>query len=444
MTNAADRRLRFLFAMFQGGGNIPLIMPIVSELVRRGHDVRVLPGTGIRYPMPVSARFGELIESSGATRLPVAEPDTHPYDAAPPLRGVLFGWMPERFVRIARFEAQTTLWSPHWANVVSAALRHAPVDVLVADYWLLGAIAAGEALHVPCAVIVHNACPPNASGQPPKGSGLLPARTPVQHVRQAVWQWARDRVWALNGLPHHNKARVALGLAPLRSVFEQYDRAERVLVLGHEAFDFPAPRLAPNVRYTGTPVDDVDVSPRTWTSSWEEDDPRPLVLVSLSTLPQGQGPAVHRIVAALDGMPVRALVTLGPSLNAEDFRPPSNVVLAGFVPHSAVLPRAAALVSQCGLGTLTKALRHGVPLLCVPLVGDQPDNAARIVAHGAGLRVGPDASASEIRVALNRILREPTFRERARRLGEAMSGLRAEAAAADELEEVASQSREKR
>jgi hypothetical protein len=26
------RPLRFLFAMFQGGGNIPLILPIVSEL----------------------------------------------------------------------------------------------------------------------------------------------------------------------------------------------------------------------------------------------------------------------------------------------------------------------------------------------------------------------------------------------------------------------------
>jgi hypothetical protein len=41
--------------MFQGGGNIPLIMPIVTELALRGHDVSVLPGPGIRSrPIAVS------------------------------------------------------------------------------------------------------------------------------------------------------------------------------------------------------------------------------------------------------------------------------------------------------------------------------------------------------------------------------------------------------
>lgn len=438
MTNVVSAPLRFLFAMFQGGGNITLIMPIVGELVRRGHDVRVLPGTGIRYSMPVSPRFSELIELSGSTRLPFVEPDADPYDAAPPLRGLLFGWMPERFKRIARFEARTTLWSAHWASAVTTELERAPVDVLVADYWLFGAMAAAEAQHAPCAVIVHNAFPPSASGQPPKGGGLLPARTLTQHVRQAAWQWAYDRVWARNGLPHHNDAREALGLGPLRSTFEQYDRAARMLVLGYESFDFPAPGLAPNVCYVGTPIDDLDLPAGGWTSPWPANDPRPLVLVSLSTLPQGQAPVMQRILSALEGLPLRALVTLGPSLKEDDFRVPENAVLDNFVPHSAVLPNAAALVSQCGLGTLTKSLRYGVPLLCMPLVGDQPDNAARIVAHGAGLRLPPDAPPSAIRIALMRILEEPQFRRSARRLGNVMSGEKPEVAAADELERVAS------
>jgi hypothetical protein len=42
----AKQRFRFLFAMFQGGGNIPLIMPIVTELVSRGHEVSILAGPG--------------------------------------------------------------------------------------------------------------------------------------------------------------------------------------------------------------------------------------------------------------------------------------------------------------------------------------------------------------------------------------------------------------
>ncbi len=433
--------LRFLFAMFQGGGNIPLIMPIVAQLAGRGHDVRVLPGPGIRSrPRPASPQFLKQIDESGATRLPFPEPEAHPYSAAPSLRGLAFGWMPQRFVPMAREEARTTLWSAHWAKIVAAELRETLPAVLVADYLLLGAIAAAEAARVPCAVIVHNAFPPNASGQPPKGSGLLPARTPLQHARQMVWQWAHDRIWVRNGLPAHNRARAALGLEPLRSQFEEYNRIARMLVLGCEAFDFPARRLAPNVRYTSTPIDDRDIPAGAWVSHWPASDARPLVLVSLSTLNQGQAPAMHHILEALDGLPVRALVTVGPSLNKDEFRAPPNAVLDTFVPHSAVLPYAAVIVSQCGLGTLSKALLHGVPLVCMPFVGDQPDNAARIVAHGAGLRLPPDAPAADIRAALNAVLAGPQFREAARRLGAAMSGTRAEITAADELELVASSS----
>jgi UDP:flavonoid glycosyltransferase YjiC (YdhE family) len=156
----------------------------------------------------------------------------------------------------------------------------------------------------------------------------------------------------------------------------------------------------------------------------------------MSTLPQGQGPALQRIVEAVGGIKVRALVTLGPSLNKDEFAAAENVVLETFVRHSAVLPHAAALVSQCGLGTLSKALRQGVPILCLPLIADQPDNAARIVARGAGLLLKPDASVAEIRLTLMRLLTESSFHEAARRLGEPMVGDKAEKRAADELEAI--------
>ena len=40
----SDRQLSFLVAMFEGGGNIPLILPIVSRLVARGNRVKVVAG----------------------------------------------------------------------------------------------------------------------------------------------------------------------------------------------------------------------------------------------------------------------------------------------------------------------------------------------------------------------------------------------------------------
>jgi UDP:flavonoid glycosyltransferase YjiC (YdhE family) len=98
---------------------------------------------------------------------------------------------------------------------------------------------------------------------------------------------------------------------------------------------------------------------------------------------------MQRVLQSLAPLAVRGLVTLGPALDPAQFKAPSDVRLEAFVPHSAVLPHAKARVTQCGLGTLMKALAHGLPLVCIPLVGDQPDNAARVVAHGAGIRLEP-------------------------------------------------------
>jgi UDP:flavonoid glycosyltransferase YjiC (YdhE family) len=427
-------RIRFLFAMFQGGGNIPLIMPIVTELVKRGHEVRIIAGPGIRgRKQPVSQDFRGRIEASGAQRVEFVEPPVDPFESSPPVRGVAFGWMPKRYERVSMREARTTLWSAPWASNVIDEIGRAPADLLVCDYWLFGAIAAGEASRVPTAVIVHNAFPPRPARLPPP-------RSVLDALSQVPQRWALQRIWARDGLPIHNQARRELGLPDIASSpFGECDRAGAVLVLGYEAFDFPTKKLRTNVKYVGTPIDDADATADAWSSPWPADDSRPMVLVSLSTLPQGQGPAMRNILEAVGAMPVRALVTLGPSLNREDFAAPANVVFEKFVPHSAVLPLASAIVSQCGLSTLTKALRLGVPLVCIPLIADQPDNAARIAAKGAGVWLSPGASPQQIRQALSQVLFEPSFREAARRLGASMAGDKAEERAADELEAVAQQ-----
>jgi UDP:flavonoid glycosyltransferase YjiC (YdhE family) len=423
--------------MFQGGGNIPLLMPVVTELARRGHTVHVLAGPGIRQSrLPVSGEFVKRLDASGASYRVLQAPEPNPLDVPSRMRGVLFGWMPSGLRQLAVNQALLTVWSSYWAKHVSGGLKQNPVDVLVADFFLFGAIAAGEAAGVATAVLVHNAFPPHAAGQPPKGFGFPPARTPGQHIRQRFWHWAHDRIWTRDGLPAHNRARAELGLQPVNSPLDEYATADRVLVLGWQAFDFPATRLPANVRYVGTPIDDRDLTTETWPNPWPAGDSRPLVLVSLSTLPQGQGRVMHSIVQALSTMPVRAIVTLGP-LKHEDFSPPPNVVIETFVPHSAVLPHTTALITQCGLGGLTKALTHGVPLICIPLVGDQPDNAARVQFHRAGVTLSGSASVAQIRSAIDTVLSEPAYHNAARDLGARMGVSRGEEAAADELEKVA-------
>jgi UDP:flavonoid glycosyltransferase YjiC (YdhE family) len=142
---------------------------------------------------------------------------------------------------------------------------------------------------------------------------------------------------------------------------------------------------------------------------------------------------MERILTALAGLPVHAIVTLGPALAASQFTPSPNVVLETFIPHTAVLPHVDAMVMQCGLGTMMKALAHGVPLVCIPLVGDQPDNAARVVARGAGLRVPADASPRRMREAIERVVTDPSFRQAAHQLATNMAGEDPVQAAVDEI-----------
>ncbi len=424
--------MRILFAMFQGGGNIPLILPIAARLVARGHDVRVLAGPGVRGGrMPVSDRFLARIAATGATHVPFAMPATHPFDDAPAPRGLLRGWTPKRLVA-ATSTAPTLVWSPAWAENVAAELHREHADVVAADFVLLGALAAAEAARVPAVALVHGTYKHRpAPGVPGYGTGGMPARSPLGGLRDALYHAGIARIYRRDGLPALNCARQGLGLPPLRSPFDQYDRAARVLILASAAFDFPVRRLPPNVRYVGAPTDDAGAA---WDEGWLDGDDRPLVVASLSTLEQGQAPVLRRALEALDGMPVRALVTTGPSLDLAQFHAPANVRLEAFVPHGAVLPQAAALVTQCGMSTVGKALALGVPMVCIPLIGDQPDNAARVVARGAGIRLSKNASPEQIRGAIRCVLDEPRYREGARRLAAVLATENGAGAGAAEIE----------
>ena len=403
-----------LMAMFQGGGNIPLLLPIVTRLVARGHRVRVLVGPGVRRSrLPVSESLSRSLHATGAQILRLREPEVHPWDTAPSAYGLLCGWTPKAFRSVAQ-EAHAQLWLPHWAREVTAELRRAPTDVLVADFVLVGALVAAEAVGVPAVVLFHNVYPRPIPGRPPYGPGWAPGVGIRGRLRDALGTFMTHRLYAQTALPALNQARRHVGLSALHGYFAQYDRAARVVVLTSPHFDYPTPRMPPNVRLVGTPLDEAATTP--WAPPWSPAERQPRLLVSLSTLPQGQAPLMEHLLTALAGLPVRAIVTLGPALSASQFTPPPNVALETFVPHTAVLPYVDAMVTQCGLGTVMKALAHGMPLVCIPLLGDQPDNAARVVARGAGLRVPADAPPGRLREAIQRVVTDPSFRHAARQL----------------------------
>ena len=147
-----------------------------------------------------------------------------------------------------------------------------------------------------------------------------------------------------------------------------------------------------------------------------------------------QSDLARRAVAALAELPVRGLVTTGPAIDPAGLPPAENVEVREFVPHSAVLPEASAAITHAGLGTVHAALAAGVPLVCIPDGRDQPDTAARVVHHGAGVRVGPGASAEKLGRAVEKVLGDPSYKRSAEHLAEVFAREDGATRAAEEIE----------
>ena len=209
--------------------------------------------------------------------------------------------------------------------------------------------------------------------------------------------------------------RGRLGLAPVASAAQQLTGVDRILVTTSRAFD-PWPESLPaNVRYVGPQRQHA----AQFTAPLESKPP--LVVISLSTR-SAAARLAQRILDALADLPVRALLTLGPALQPDQVRPPRNTTITSFVEHSIVLPRASLVITHAGLGTIMAALAHGVPLLCMPLKADQFENAARVVALGAGQQLSRHATSAQLRRATLQVLTKPHFRRAAQHLGEALAG----------------------
>lgn len=228
-----------------------------------------------------------------------------------------------------------------------------------------------------------------------------------------------------------NAVRTAHGLDPVATMWNQMQHARRQLVLTSAAFDFPA-ELPANARYVGPILDDPDWAAETpWTPPAGDD---PLVLVAMSSTFQNHVECLQRIVDALDGLPVRGVVTTGPAVEPSAIRAPANVAVVASAPHHLVMREASLVVTHGGHGTVIKALAAGLPLLMLHHGRDQADNAVRVTERGAGVAISRRSSSQRIAQAVTRVLGDAHYRQAAERLGEQVARDAAGSALLDELE----------
>ncbi len=422
--NSVEPR-RFLFTHWEGGGNTPPIVSVVRRLVARGHEVRMLSDPCNRADFEATgASFSPWIRAPHRFDKSSASDPMRDWEARTPV-DMMKRLSDYLFVGSALTRAQDAL---------DEVNRFHP-DVIATSEMLLGVMAAAESAKIPCVALSSNIYVFPLPDLPAFGPGFLPARGPLGRLRDKIVRAMARRTFG-KGTATFNQARAALGLAPVSHPFDQLQNLSRHLVLTSAAFDFPTKFLPPTVIYTGPELDDPDwVEP--WQSPWKAEDTRPLVLVGFSSTFQDQGRSLQRVIDALGSLPVRAVVTTGPAIDIASLNAGPNVHLCRSAPHNQLLRLAALVITHAGHGTVIRALAAGVPMLCMPMGRDQNDNAARVFARGTGLRLSPKAARAKIRDAVEQLLHDPTYKQRAQELGQQITRDAMESPAVDILEDVA-------
>jgi len=406
--------MRATFVLVGGGeaGHALPLLSLVQGLSSRGH--RVLMLTPRKFEEGVRAAGGEVV---------TAKYYQDPFER-------MKEWMskgrPNALQRLGRLRKARKGFLEMVSSLVRELDELIPregVDCVVAGITGLGARYSAERAGLPFATFSPNPLlafdeegrmmlPPNRwLARPPRWLGsVLDRLMPLRGYRQSLGLPPRtDRRPELL----HQLVSEELHLVTVPPWF--YPDTKRLaaghLCVGPMSFDLPRPG-------TRFPVE--SLAPGT-------------VLVSTTTVPRDRG-LFQRVLRAVAPMQTPVLAT---AAAAEEIPSGlgSHVRIESFVPHGEVLPHVSALVTHGGWGAVGRALRHGVPMLVIPIFADQPVNGRRLAELGLAYHLPlKKASPEAIRDALSRLLADQALKARVRATAEQLGELDSPRLAAEALE----------
>jgi UDP:flavonoid glycosyltransferase YjiC (YdhE family) len=280
-------------------------------------------------------------------------------------------------------------------------------DAMVADILTVAAGLAAELAGARWATLIPHVLPTPEPGFPPFSIG---ARLPRTRAGSVMWR-AFDPLLhggLEKGRDELNGTRERLGLPPIDEYHGGLSR-QLTMIATFPQLEYPRASWQPWQQVVG---------PLMWEQPYGEVEPppgdAPLVLVAPST---SQDPEQRMLRAALEGLadqPVRVLATYNRRLPPEPIEVPDNARLVEWVSYAKTMPMCDVVVCHAGHGTVARSLASGVPVVACPAGGDMGENASRI----AWARVGVPlprrlVSARGVRLAVQRVLADGDFAERA-------------------------------
>lgn len=300
--------------------------------------------------------------------------------------------------------------SQHWGLL--DLLQEFPADVIIADAFFLGTmpLLLGPRNNRPA--IVHCGTSVLISERDdgaPFGPGLLPALNDEEnHQYRKVAAAIANRCWD-PARRYLNQILATLHRGPLTlPVLEAAVRLpDLFLQPSVPGFEYPRRLLPSSLHFIGAlPPAAGNIPLPPWAG--ELDGARHTVLVTQGTVSNfdfGQlvEPALRALAERADTLVI--VSTGGRSVEALAQPLPDNVRVASLLPYDWLMPKLDLMVTNGGYGTVSQALRVGVPIVVGGVSEDKAEVAARVAWTGVGINLGTSTpTIAAIREAVDTIL----------------------------------------
>lgn len=160
---------------------------------------------------------------------------------------------------------------------------------------------------------------------------------------------------------------------------------------------------------------------------------KPIIYVSMGTVFQNENPELFKVLIRAStrfSKDYAVIISTGDEKNYDKYMNSSlaspDILLIPHTPQIEILKRASLFITHAGMNSVSEAINYGVPIICLPLSGDQPFVAWRVADElGVGVRLQPNddnLTDDVVEAAMRKVLSDPSYRQKALALSQISKG----------------------
>ena len=151
--------------------------------------------------------------------------------------------------------------------------------------------------------------------------------------------------------------------------------------------------------------------------------PKGVICISLGTILKGAEKFFRTCVEAFQNENVTVVMSVGRSFDiAKLGNLPKNFIVKNQIPQVTVLKQSSLFITHGGMNSVSEAMVHGVPMVVIPFVSDQPVNARQVEKVGLGKVLDhKKITADKLKQTAMAIMEDTQIRENLRKIQKEIS-----------------------